>query len=139
MAWKRQFFSDQETPWVKRQVRVFVPPTSNVVFVRCGLIGTGQLVIDDASLTAEPAEPATELPLNTNLLADPGFEKHDVNGWEYSLPPYAEMYAEPDSQIVHSGRVLGAVQLARARRSSPAAPACARCSATGASRTSACG
>lgn len=104
VAWKRQFFSETETPWVKRQVRVYVPPTSNVVFVRCGLIGTGQLVIDDATLTAEPAEPASELPLNANLLADPGFEKHDVNGWEYSLPPYAEMYAEPDSEIVHAGK-----------------------------------
>ena len=29
----------------------------------------------------------TEPPLNTNLLADPGFEG-EGNEWEYSMPPY---------------------------------------------------
>lgn len=103
LAWKRQVFSEPETDWVRREVRIFVPPSSNVVFVRCGLIGTGQVMLDDASLTVEPAAPAPEPPLRTNLLADPGFEGSG-NDWEYSLPPYPDMKAERQSEVVHSGK-----------------------------------
>ena len=102
LGWKRQFFSEPETDWVRREVRVFVPPSVNVVFVRCGLLGTGQVFVDDASLTLEPALPSPEPPLKTNLLADPGFEG-DGNAWEYSLPPYPNMRADRDTSVVHSG------------------------------------
>jgi hypothetical protein len=103
LAWKREFFSDPETDWVRREVRVFLPPTTNVVFVRCGIIGTGQLLLDDASLTVEPALPAAALVPKTNLMADPGFEG-DGNDWEFSMPPYPDMRAELDSTVAHSGR-----------------------------------
>jgi hypothetical protein len=72
-GWKRLYFSDNETGWVQRQVRVYVPPSTNMIYVRCGLLGTGQVIFDDASLTLQPAEPAAAVPPNANLLADPGF------------------------------------------------------------------
>lgn len=116
---KRASFSDEETGWVRRQVRVFVPPSTNVIVVRCGLFGTGQVSFDDAELTAEPALPAPALPMNTNLLKDPGFEG-DGNDWEYSLPPYDAMRADRETTVVHSGKASvrfsgGTVGLAKAR------------------------
>jgi hypothetical protein len=99
---KREYFSDVETDWVKRKVRVFVPPSTNLVVVRAGLFGTGQVMIDDMSLTAETALPPPELPVGVNLLQDPGFEGNG-DAWEYSLPPYDEMRVDWDSVVVHSG------------------------------------
>ena len=96
-------FSDNETGWVRREVRVFVPPSTNLLIVRCGLFGTGQVLFDDASLTAEPARPAPEPPVGVNLLADPGFEGNG-DQWEYSLPPYDEMRCERDTTVAHSGK-----------------------------------
>ncbi len=103
LGWKREFFSDAETEWVRREVRIFVPPTVNVIYVRLGLMGTGQVIFDDASLTLAPARPFTPAPLNTNLMADPGFEG-DGNAWEFSLPPYAGQRADLDTTVRHSGR-----------------------------------
>ena len=103
LGWDREYFSDTETEWVKREVRIFVPPSTNTVIVRCGIFGTGQVLFDDASLQAVAALPAPELPLNTNLLADPGFEG-DGNDWEYSLPPYEGIRAERDTTVAHGGR-----------------------------------
>jgi hypothetical protein len=103
LGWKRLYFSDPETDWVRREARVYVPPSVNMVYARCGLIGTGQLMLDDASLTGQPALPAPEPPLRTNLLVDPGFEG-DGNAWEYSLPPYPDMKAERETVYVHSGK-----------------------------------
>jgi len=100
---KREYFSDAETDWVRRQVRVFIPPSTNLVIARCGLFGTGQVFFDDASLTAETALPPAPLPVGVNLLADPGFEG-DGNQWEYSLPPYDEMRCDRDTAVVHSGK-----------------------------------
>lgn len=100
---QRDYFSEEETGWVRREVRIFIPPSTNLVHVRCGLFGTGQVFFDEASLTAEPARPAAELPVGVNLLKDPGFEG-DGNDWEYSLPPYDEMRFERDSTVVHSGK-----------------------------------
>ncbi len=100
---KRAYFSEGETDWVQRQVRVYVPPSTNLIIVRCGLFGTGQVLFDEASLTAEPALPAAELPVGVNLLKDPGFEG-DGNDWDYSLPPYDEMRCDRETTVVHSGR-----------------------------------
>lgn len=100
---KRDYFSDVETGWVRRELRVFVPPSTNLLIVRGGLFGTGQVFFDDASLVLEPARPAPELPVGVNLLADPSFEG-DGDEWEYSMPPYDEMRAERDTTIAHSGR-----------------------------------
>lgn len=103
LGWKRLFFSDAETDWVKREVRVFIPPTVSVVYVRCGLIGTGQLMLDDASLTAEAPAPSNAPAIKANLLSDSGFEG-DCSAWEYSLPPYPDMRMGPQTNVVHSGK-----------------------------------
>jgi hypothetical protein len=103
LGWRREYFSDPETDWVQREVRVFVPPTVNMIYVRCGLVGTGQVIFDDASLRAETARPAPVAGAGRNLFADPGFEG-DGNGWEYSLPPYAGQRVDRDTTVAHSGR-----------------------------------
>jgi hypothetical protein len=103
LGWKRAYFSDPETDWVRREVRVFVPRSTNVIYARCGLVGTGQVVFDDASLKLEAARPAPAIPLRTNLLADPGFEG-DGNDWEYSMPPYIGMRIDRDTTQAHSGK-----------------------------------
>ena len=100
---KRIYFSDAETEWVRREVRVFVPPSTNLIIVRCGLFGIGQVYFDDPSLTAEPALPAQAPPVGVNLLEDPGFEGNG-DAWEYSLPPYDEMRCERDTAVFHSGK-----------------------------------
>jgi hypothetical protein len=103
LGWKRCYFSDPETDWVRREVRVFVPPTVNMIYVRCGLVGTGQVIFDDASLTAQTAQPAPTAAAGTNLFVDPGFEG-DGNAWEYSMPPYEGQRIDRDTTVVHSGR-----------------------------------
>ena len=103
LGWKRLCFTEEETGWVRREVRIFVPPLSNVLFVRGGLIGTGQVMLDDASLTFETAKPAPPVPPHTNLLQDPGFEQGGL-AWEFSLPPYRNMIGRVDSTVAHSGR-----------------------------------
>jgi hypothetical protein len=103
LSWKRLYFTESETDWVRREVRVFVPPMVNVIYVRGGLLGTGQILFDDASLVLEPARPAPPAPAHTNLLKDPGFEG-DGNDWESSLPPYAGQRIDRDTTKAHSGR-----------------------------------
>jgi len=103
LGWKRQYFTGEETEWVKRTVRVFVPPSVNMLYVRAGLFGTGQVVFDDASLTLAPAEPAVAPEVHANMLADPGFEG-DGNDWEYAMPPYEGLRVERDTTMAHGGR-----------------------------------
>ncbi len=100
---RREYFSEEETDWVRRQVRVYIPPSTNLIIVRCGIFGTGQVFFDDLSLTAETALPPPPLPVGVNLLKDPGFEGNG-NDWEYSMPPYDEMRAERDTVVVRSGK-----------------------------------
>jgi hypothetical protein len=102
-GWGRQFFVDEMTDWVRREVRVFVAPSTNVIFLRAGMFGTGQVLFDDASLTLEPARPAPPLAPGTNLLADPGFEG-DGTAWEYALLPYDGHRVYPDTTFARSGR-----------------------------------
>lgn len=103
LGWQRQNFSDAESDWVRRQVRVYIAPSTNVLFVRFGLFGTGQVVFDDASLTLEPAEKPAPLPVGANLLRDPSFEEGG-DAWEYSMPPYEGTRAFLDSTTAHTGR-----------------------------------
>ena len=103
LGWKRVYFSEPETGWAQRKARVFVPPSTNVIYARCGLVGTGQVVFDDASLGLEAAHPAPQPPLHTNLLLDPGFEG-DGNDWEYSMPPYTGLRIDRDTTQAHSGK-----------------------------------
>ena len=102
LGWDREYFSEPETDWVRREVSVFVPPSTNVIFARCGIFGVGQVMFDDASLVARPARPPDPLPLHTNLFKDPGFEEQG-NDWEYSLPPYEGLEVERDTTVSHSG------------------------------------
>ena len=102
-AWRRVYFSDNETDWVKREVRVFVPRLTHVIVVRAGIFGTGQLMVDDASmLPADPAPPRAVAAWK-NLLLDPGFED-DGDDWEYSMPPYEGLDMVQDTTMAHSGR-----------------------------------
>lgn len=103
LGMRREYFSEGTTGWVKRTVRVFVPPSVNVLWVRLGMLGTGQVLFDRASLTLEPGRRAPAPPVGTNLLADPGFEG-DGNQWEYALPPYENMQVVRDTTVARSGR-----------------------------------
>lgn len=103
LGWDRDAFVEPETGWVRREMRAYCPPLSNVVFVRVGIQGTGQILLDDGSLTVEPARPAREPRPGVNLLADPGFEG-DLTDWELSMPPFDGMRVELDTTVAHSGR-----------------------------------
>lgn len=103
LGWDRETFQEPETGWVKRELRVYCPPLTNVVFVRAGLQGTGQILIDDASLAALPARPVREPRAGENLLLDPGFEA-DAAAWEFSMPPFDGMRVARDTTEAHSGR-----------------------------------
>jgi hypothetical protein len=103
LGWKRQFFGESETEWVRREVRVFCQPTVNVIFVRLGIQGTGQVMFDEASLTVEDALPAKLPGPGENLLAEPGFEGNGT-AWEFSMPAYRGMRIEVDSAFAHTGR-----------------------------------
>lgn len=104
LGWQRIQFEDPQTGWVRREARVIVRPGTNVLFVRCGLLGTGQVVYDDASLTLEPTAPAPPVAPGVNVLADPGFEDGAL-AWEWSIPPFEGARVERDTTVVHSGRV----------------------------------
>ena len=104
LGWKRLQFEDPQTEWVRREVRVVVPVGVNVLFCRCGLLGTGQLIVDDASLTLEPTPPAPQYAAGTNLFADPGFEQGG-DAWEIAVPPFEGARIDRDSTVAHSGRL----------------------------------
>lgn len=101
-AWRRASFSDPETDWVRREVRVFIAPTTNMLFVRIGINGTGQVLFDDASLTIEPAIPPAPAPLMTNLLADPGFEGAG-DEWEFSAPAFENLFVGIVKDVARTG------------------------------------
>jgi hypothetical protein len=103
LGWNRLVFEEPETGWVRREVRVHVAPSTNAVFVRIGIFGTGQVLADDASLTLEPAKPVKSPRPGENLLANSGFEGRALD-WEIAMPPYEGMRVEVDSTIAHSGR-----------------------------------
>jgi hypothetical protein len=102
MGWARRYFSADLDEWTEVKTRVYVPPTTNVIFVRAGIFGAGQVWFDDFTLTDVPAK-ATPLPLGKNLLANPGFER-PFDDWEFSLPPTPQASIVPDSVVSHSGR-----------------------------------
>jgi len=103
IGWKRTQFDTPLTDWVQREARTFVPPGTNVLFVRCGLIGTGQALFDDASLTFQPAPPMRIAPKGENLFEDPGFEEGGL-AWNVAIPPYEGSKVVLDSTVAHSGR-----------------------------------
>jgi len=103
MGWGRQYFSPETSDWVERKVKIYVPPTTDLLVVRCGLFGPGQVWFDDAQLTASPAKAPAPVALGKNLLANPGFER-PADEWEYSLPPTPGAMIERDSTNAHSGK-----------------------------------
>ncbi len=103
LGWRRESFAERETDWTRREVRTYVAPSSDVVTVRMGLFGTGQVLFDDASLTLEDAVPAEVPPLHVNLLRDPVFEGNSL-AWELSTPPFPPLIAARDSSLSHSGK-----------------------------------
>ncbi|HEV8479340.1 MAG TPA: hypothetical protein VGR66_00985, partial [Candidatus Eisenbacteria bacterium] len=57
MGWARKQISGNHDDWTPLEVKVFVPPSTNMVFVRGGIFGVGEVWFDDFSLTAGPATP----------------------------------------------------------------------------------
>jgi len=104
LAWKRVNFEDPLTDWVEREAQIQIPPGTNVLFVRCGLAGTGQVVFDDASLTLSPGESPAKIAKGKNLFADPGFEEHGL-AWDFAVPPYEGAKVVIDSTVAHTGRM----------------------------------
>jgi len=102
LGWKRLAFDDPETGWVRREVRVHVPDGVNAIYVRAGLVGTGQVMLDDASLTLVPAAPARQYAASGNLLTDPGFENGALD-WEIVVPPYEGAHIDADTTEHHTG------------------------------------
>jgi hypothetical protein len=103
LGWKRESFAENQTDWVQRTLRVYLPPTTSLITVHCGLFGTGQVQFDDASLTLETAAPAAVPQLRTNLIQDSGFEG-DALAWELSTPPFPPIEAARDTELAHSGK-----------------------------------
>jgi len=103
LGWQRTQFEDTQTGWIRREARIIIRPGTNVVFVRCGLLGTGQVLFDDASLTLEPTPAAPAVAAGTNLLSDPGFEEGGMT-WEWAIPPFEGAIVERDTTVAHSGR-----------------------------------
>lgn len=103
LGWRRTQFDDPLTEWVQREARAYVPPGTNILFARMGLMGSGQVLFDDASLTLEPTPAATPYPTGQNLYAEPGFEEHGL-AWDLACPPYEGAKVEVDSTVAHTGR-----------------------------------
>jgi len=103
LGWDRTQFSEPLTEWVQREAVAFVPPGTNVMFVRCGLLGTGQVLFDDASLTLKPAPAFTKLAAGRNMFTDPGFEEGGIS-WDLAIPPYEGSKIVVDSTVAHTGR-----------------------------------
>lgn len=103
LGWQRTQFEEPQTGWVRREARVIVRPGTNVIFVRCGLLGTGQVLFDDASLTLEPTPAAPPVAEGVNLLADPSFENGAL-AWEWAVPPFEGARIDRDTTVAHSGR-----------------------------------
>jgi hypothetical protein len=114
LGWKRQFFTANETQWVRREVRVYCPPSVNVIFVRLGMQGTGQVMFDEASLTVEDPLPAKAPAPGENLLAEPGFED-DGAAWEFSIPAYRGMRIDVGQHRGPHGQAFGALPERRGR------------------------
>lgn len=104
LGWQRTVFEDAQSGWVKREARVVIGRGTNILFVRCGLLGTGQVLFDDASLTLEPGPGASRpVAAGVNVLADPSFEQ-GANAWEWATPPFEGARIDRDTTVAHTGR-----------------------------------
>jgi hypothetical protein len=103
LGWKRTQFDEPITEWVQREARAYVPPGTNVLFLRCGLLGMGQVLFDDASLAFEAARPTARPAPGENLMRESGFENHAL-AWDLAIPPYEGTKVATDSTVAHTGR-----------------------------------
>ncbi len=103
LGWARQYFSAELGEWTQKKARVYVPPTTNLIVVRLGIFGSGQVWFDDIELSSEPARASHVAALGRNLLVNPGFEQ-PIDDWEFSLPPTPGAMIVVDSAVAHSGR-----------------------------------
>jgi hypothetical protein len=103
LGWDRTMFAEPLTDWVQREAVAFVAPGTNVLFVRCGLMGTGQVLFDDASLTLTPAPAFPKPAVGKNLFIDPGFEQGGVT-WDLAIPPFEGSKVVMDSTVAHTGK-----------------------------------
>lgn len=101
LGWSRKQISGDHPEWTPLEVRLYIPPSTNVVIVRGGLLGIGEAWFDDFSLTPGPARPERPFPLGKNLLADPGFEGN-LDEWDFSMPPVEGLRIRADA-VAHSG------------------------------------
>jgi hypothetical protein len=101
MGWARKQIAGDHPEWMPIEARLYIPPSTNVVIVRGGLLGVGEAWFDDFSLTAAPARPERAYPLGKNLLADPGFEGN-LDEWDFSMPPVEGLRIRLDT-VAHSG------------------------------------
>jgi hypothetical protein len=104
LGWHRVQFDEPQTGWVQREASVHIPPLTNVLFVRVGMQGTGQLLLDDASLTLEASPPPRRVAPGQNLLADASFEQGAGLPWEMVVPPYEGARIDIDSTVAREGR-----------------------------------
>lgn len=101
LGWARKQISGDHPEWTPIEARLYIPPSTNVVIVRGGLLGIGEAWFDDFSLTAAPARPERPFPLGKNLLVDPGFEGN-LDDWDFSMPPVEGLRIHVDA-VAHSG------------------------------------
>ncbi len=103
LGWDGTQFSEPLTEWMPREAVAYVPPGTNVLFVRCGLLGTGQVLFDDASLTLQPAPAFAKIAPGRNLFSDPSFENGAL-AWDVAIPPYEGAKIVVDSSLARTGR-----------------------------------
>jgi hypothetical protein len=85
-GWGRKYFSEDMPEWTPVEVSLYIPPSTNLLYVRAGVFGVGAVWFDDLSLEVREATPEEPFPTETNLLANPGFEE-GLKGWDFSLAP----------------------------------------------------
>ena len=100
-GWARAYFETELEDWTRFEVRLFIPPTTNLLIVRAGIFGVGEIWFDDLELVAEPPAKEAPLPAGKNLLMNAGFEE-GLSGWDFSLAPMdgLRVHLVPDG---HSG------------------------------------
>lgn len=101
MGWARKYISGDHADWVPFETRLVIPPSTNLVLVRVGVLGVGEAWFDDLSLVAQSAPPQRPFPLAKNLLVDPGFEGN-LDDWDFSMPPVEGLRIRLDA-TAHSG------------------------------------
>jgi hypothetical protein len=86
LGWGRKYISEEIPEWTPVEVSLYIPPSTNLLYIRAGIFGVGAVWFDDLSLEVREATPEKPFPAETNLLVNPGFEE-GLAGWDFSLAP----------------------------------------------------